>query len=59
MKCKICQKEIVLYPSAEERAKKYGGKPSNYSKLFTTHSDCTIAKRNQDTLELIDRLNNA
>jgi hypothetical protein len=56
MKCTICQKPIVLFPSAKERARKFGGKPSDYTKLFTTHSTCAINKRNQDTKELMTRL---
>ncbi len=53
--CTICSKPIVLVPSAEERAKKYGGKPSDYTKLFTEHSECVVAKREAETLELIRR----
>jgi hypothetical protein len=45
MKCRICQQEIVLTPSAQERAKKYGGKPSDYTRLFTTHSHCFLKER--------------
>lgn len=56
MKCTICKKDIILIPSAKERAKKYGGKPSDYTKLFTEHTDCIIKKREQETLELIRRL---
>lgn len=59
MKCTICNKAIFLVPSATERAKKYGGKPSDYTKLFTEHSECAINKRNKDTLELMQRLNSA
>lgn len=40
MKCIHCKKEIVLVPSASERAKKFGGKPSDYTKLFTEHKEC-------------------
>ena len=32
-------------PSAAERAKKWGGKPSDYTRLFITHSKCELAKR--------------
>lgn len=39
-KCVYCQKPIVLVPSAEERAKKYGGKPEDYTALFTAHASC-------------------
>ena len=57
MKCIHCNKEIVLIPSAAERARKFGGQPSDYTRLFTAHSDCTIKARNEETLELIRRLN--
>lgn len=55
MKCSICNKEIILTPSASERAKKYGGKPSDYTALFTEHSSCLIEKRQKETVELIRR----
>ena len=56
MKCSICGKPIALVPSAAERAKRYGGKPSDYTRLFTEHSECVIAKREKDTLDLIRSL---
>lgn len=56
MKCTICNKEIVLVPSASERSKKGGGKPSDYTKLFTTHADCQVNKRNEETLELMRKI---
>ena len=56
MNCSICKKPIKLIPSAEDRARKYGGKPSDFTRLFTTHAQCTIDKRNADTSELIKRL---
>lgn len=56
MNCTICGKPIVLVPSAVERAAKYGGKPSDYTKLFTTHSECSIAKRERETVELMRKL---
>jgi hypothetical protein len=52
-KCTICNKSIVLIPSAAERAKKFGGTAADYTKLFTTHSECFLAKRKHDTIELI------
>lgn len=55
MKCTICQKEIMLVPSAKERAAKYGGKPSDFTKLFTQHVKCAIAKREKETIELMRR----
>ncbi len=57
MNCTICGNPIVLNPSAKERARKYGGKPSDYTKLFTAHSDCIIKKREKETLEIIHSLN--
>ena len=55
MNCTICGHHIVLIPSAAHRAKQFGGQPSDYIKLFTEHSSCIIAKRAQDTRELIER----
>lgn len=56
MNCTICKKPVVLVPSAAERAAKFGGSPSDYTKLFTTHSDCAIAKRSQESIDLMRRL---
>lgn len=53
MKCTICGKPVVLIPSAAERAEKYGGKPSDYTKLFSTHADCALKKREQETNALM------
>lgn len=55
MNCSICHKTIKLVPSAAERAAKYGGKPADYTKLFTTHAQCAIDKRERETAELIKR----
>lgn len=55
-KCTICNKEIVLIPSAAERAAKFGGKASDYIKMFTTHSECAIAKRSQESIDLMRRI---
>lgn len=55
--CTICGKRIVLIPSAKERTEKHGGKPSDYTKMFTEHTACTLSKREQDTVELMRRLN--
>lgn len=56
MNCSICDRRIVLVPSAEERARKFGGKPSDYTKLFTVHPECAIGKYADDTKALIKRL---
>lgn len=55
-KCTICGKEIVLVPSASERAAKYGGKPSDYTKLFSTHSECQVKQRSQESTELMRKI---
>ena len=44
-KCDVCGKEIVLSPSATERAQKYGGKPSDYLNLFRVCTDCLFEMR--------------
>lgn len=54
--CTICGKKIVLVPSAQERARKFGGEPSDYAKMFTTHSDCAVKKRSQDSTDLMRRI---
>lgn len=53
MLCTICKKPIVLIPPASERAAKCGGTPEDYIRLFTTHSNCLIQKRNEDVSKLI------
>ncbi|AXC37029.1 hypothetical protein MZ16F87_40890 [Escherichia coli] len=55
-KCTICKKEIVLVPSARERAARFGGKASDYTKMFTTHTACQVAKRSQESVELMRKL---
>jgi hypothetical protein len=55
MNCSKCGKPIILTPSARERAAKYGGKPSDYTSLFTIHSDCLIQKRDDAVRKLIVR----
>lgn len=56
MNCRICNKPVVLVPSATERAQKVGGKPADYTALFTTHSKCAVEKRNADTIALMRRV---
>ncbi len=56
MNCTHCGKPIALVPSAKERAEKYGGKPSDYTRLFTMHSQCQIDKRNQEVDALMERI---
>lgn len=59
MNCTICNKPVVLVPSASERARKYGGKPSDYTKLFPQHTDCLVQKRSQESVELMRRIASA
>lgn len=54
-KCDLCGQPIHLKPTAQERARRYGGKASDYEALFPVHSHCQIHKRKQDTSELIAR----
>jgi hypothetical protein len=55
VKCSECGKAIHLVPSAQERARRFGGVPSDYSYLFGTHTACLLQKRDRETRELIAR----
>lgn len=59
MNCTICNKPIVLVPSAEERAKKdmAGNPPIYYVKLFREHSECALIKREEETIAYMRRQN--
>lgn len=57
MNCRICNKAIVLVPSARERAARFGGTPEFYTRLFTTHGSCQVAQRSQAAVETMRRLN--
>ena len=56
MKCKHCQKEIVLIPSAAERAKKFGGTPEDYTNLFQYHAPCALEVSAKGAADLIARI---
>jgi hypothetical protein len=58
MNCTICEKPIVLVPSAQERARKdMAGHPASYYiKLFTTHTACFLRKRKEETSALMKRI---
>lgn len=60
-KCTICGKEIVLMPPASERAKKdkAGNSAQFYLDLFPEHGRCVVAKRSQESLDLMARLRHA
>lgn len=51
--CPYCRKPIVLEPSANERAQRYGGRPSDYIDLFPYHADCFTADRSRQSSELM------
>lgn len=56
MKCTICGGEVILIPSAAERARKYGDHiASYYTSLFPTHTHCQLAKNKAAVIELIQR----
>ena len=55
MKCKICAEPIILRPSAKERARRYGGKPSDYEKLFQTHSSCQVRRNSENLKKLLTK----
>lgn len=59
MKCTICGKPIVLVPSAEARAAAdvSGRSASYYRSLFRQHDACLLEKREQETLELMRKIN--
>ena len=52
MKCTHCKREIVLVPSAAERAKKdvTGKSAGYYTKLFPRHAKCELELRNATKL---------
>ena len=53
MKCTICKKEVILKPTATERARKYGETPDYYTKLFPTHVKCQLAKDKESVSKLM------
>lgn len=56
MDCSICNRPVILRPSAAWRARHYGGTPQGYTALFPTHADCLIKKRSADAIETLRRL---
>lgn len=57
MDCSICNRPVILRPSAAWRARHYGGTPQGYTALFPTHADCFIKKRSEDAIEAMRRRN--
>lgn len=56
MACQYCNKPVVLVPSAAERAKRFGGKASDYTAMFPDHAACAIKHREQETVALMRRI---
>ena len=56
MNCSICGKPIRLSPTAAQRAAKDMHRTAkDYERMFTTHADCALQKREQETIELMRR----
>lgn len=56
-KCSICNEDIVLIPSAQQRSISTGQPESYFLNLFTTHSECFIKERRKEFHELVIKLN--
>ena len=56
MICTYCGEKVELSPSANDRAKKFGGSPRDYTALFPNHSVCSLAAREKETRELMARV---
>lgn len=57
MNCTLCDKPVVLHPTAAQRAERYGGTPRDYTILFPRHADCELKAREQETIQLLRSLN--
>jgi hypothetical protein len=53
MNCVHCNKPIELVPSAAERARKWGGKASDYTNIFIEHTECLMRKNSEEVSELM------
>jgi len=53
MNCTICNKPVVLVPSAKARAAKdmTGKSAAYYTKLFPQHAKCILKKRAEEAVE--------
>ncbi len=59
MNCTLCDKPVVLHPTAAQRAASdvTGRTAREYTLLFPRHAECELKAREQATQELIQRLN--
>ncbi len=53
MKCKVCGEEVVLVPSAAERASTFGKTAKFYEELFPVHAECVLRQRTAETSRLM------
>ena len=53
MKCITCKKEVILKPTATERARKYGETADYYTKLFPKHAECILKERRESVSAII------
>ena len=51
--CTVCGEPVTLVPSAKERARKFGGKPEDYTAIFTRHTSCALKKRAESAKALM------
>jgi hypothetical protein len=60
-KCTICNKPIILIPSAAQRAKNSNEPASFYTALFAEHNQCAVKKRSAEATALMRQIasNNA
>lgn len=54
--CTICNKPIVLKPSAKERSEKFGLPIGYYKNKFSTHNECQLKKNRETVSALIKKL---
>lgn len=57
MDCTICHKPVILVPSARAKARATGQPASYFTRLNREHTECAIAKRDDETLALMRRIN--
>ena len=54
--CPYCGMPVILSPSANARAKKYGETPEYYKALFPAHSGCLVQARTEEAIQLMKRI---
>lgn len=54
--CPHCGNPVILHPSAEARAAKYGLTADYYRRLFPSHSGCLVTARSAESVHLMRKL---